>query len=245
MKKTKPALIALCGAICLALQISRAQVISPNPRFDIYAGGSFDYFRFSDTGGKVNGNAVGSPLFGFEADYEYTDYYSVGGGLMYKAYTQGVHIKGATFPNFEPVLQTLQIPVYLQIRSRGLKKVTAYAHIGGAVAFNLTYADSPLVTGSNMQINGSNISETTRTDFGLKKVFPLIFIGGGIEAHIGWRSRLGISVRRYFGFTEIMKVDVNYRVDGGGPFLAQQKYKGHFLMLAIHFRHPFSWAYHL
>lgn len=214
-------------------------------RFQAYFGGSFDQYQLKDPGGRIENAPISSLSGGLEVDIEYTDLFAVGGGLIYKAYSDGVNfIGGQQGAPISSQLESLQIPVYLRARTYFFKgKAQTYILGGGAWAFNLNYNTGNSRSRSSFVRNGENISYEAETNSSLEKSFPLLMAGAGADFQIFddfyntrlKQLRLGFSVRRFIGFTNVMRVDIDYDIDNMEFFSASQTYDSRHWMVNFHF----------
>lgn len=241
MKKQKILSFFSTYILLLFSQNIQAQSTEYLTKIHAYVGGSFDPYTIEDPGGKLNDAPVGSFSAGLEVDVEYSDVFAVGGGLIYKTYAETVDFVGSNLGGISPTMETIQIPVYLRARTYFHKgKAQAYILGGGAWAINLNYNSGIGRSYGSVTANGENISYMSETDDSLKKSFPLLMAGGGVDFPLPVLKteskyfRFGFSARRFFGFSKVMQVDVDYDIDNARFFSASEIYKGGHWMFNIH-----------
>ncbi|MEO1257778.1 MAG: hypothetical protein AAFZ15_03245 [Bacteroidota bacterium] len=232
----KTALLTCALALCFFLNNSDAQTLRKYTRLDFFFGLCFHPYQLSDPGGQIKDELVDGFSGGVEVTVDYSDVFSVGGGLIIKPQNYSVNLEGSQSDVGTEGMNTLQLPLCLQARKHigPRKKAIAYLQGGGALGFNLNYRDGVIGGGGS-----GNLRRTV--DVGLKRIFPLLFTGAGIEApvYIGLTEsetkvlRLGFSARRFFGFTDIMRVHAEY-MSGGNSFMATQNYQGGYWMFNLH-----------
>ena len=244
MRFTKTAFLSLLFIFCFFSQNMHAQTPNYYTRIDLSFGGSFDIYQLSDPGGRVDDGVIGWISGGLDVNVDYSDHYSIGGGLIAKAYSYGVHFKSYQTPSESPAMSTLQIPLHLRARaSFGYRKQASVFALGGAaLAINLDHGTGPIFESANHSGQGNDIRESTEVDVSLKKTFPLVFIGGGVDFPLlkeeNWPAltglRFGFSARRFFGFSDVMKVHIDYTVDNMDSYSATENYRGGYWMFNMH-----------
>ena len=128
---------------------SFAQTQPHKVRIGAYFGLNLDVYKVNDAGGWLDNSALGFVSGGMEVDFEYTDRYSIGGGLYFKPYAEGVEFKNMLSSSFSNSMSTLQFPVYLRARTYFQNKdAVAYILGGAALAINQSFDSYSFETGT-------------------------------------------------------------------------------------------------
>lgn len=227
----------------LLQQFAVCQSTPMKARFDAYFGVGVDAYQSTISDGWLDDSAVGLVAAGLEVEVEYSDLFAAGGGLAYKPYAFGFNFTDSNTPDATEVMNSLQIPIFLKARKKIAKRdANFYAMGGGVLCFNLDYDKEYPNESRTGIVNGETIVSDGLVKANIRHVFPLALVGAGVETRIfneqrnpdAWPLRAGLSCRRYLGFVDVMRADIEYYSNNQLVGTAKGTHYGGYWLFSFH-----------
>ena len=226
------------------LLFSSKTISQKNTWLSLIGAVNYDHYTIKDPEGYIAEKPIISGMAGMTVEKELNDILSLGSGVIYKSYSEGIRYKNSNSYSFSTAFNSLLLPIFAKA-GRGFQDELFRLSIegGGSIGFNLFYSEAyPNTLGGRNSTVGSGfvISDTTSTDGNKKLMFYTFYFGGNIQFKILKVGRIGLSVHRHFGVEDLISIDVEYSVSSGDPFNATAISKGGFTTTALSISYPIN-----
>jgi hypothetical protein len=206
----------------------------------IEGGASHDIYDYVDQGALLKKVPLLSGYFGLTVRQDLSENAFLEGGLLRKYYTEGIGFKTSSGYGSGNAINAWFIPLRLGSRINvARQRIYLTPVIGYILAINSDYGYGDGASGGFEIDERDTVSYNVFSKLSLRRTFPLLQTGLGVEFLIGRSAQVSFSANYFTGFRNVIEQDIQY-VHNGSSSTAKGLSKGDMLSFILGVRYQIS-----
>lgn len=199
-----------------------------------------DVYEIIDDGTLLKKVPIISGYFGINIQQDLSSTVFVETGLLRKYYYEGIGFKNAPAYGTSNAISGWFIPLRLGTRINFLKrKVQIVPVVGYTLGINSDYGYGNGGSGGSITYRQDTISYGVSSNLNLRRTFPLLQTGIGIEFFLLRSTLVSIAANYYTGFKNLIEQDIKY-THNSTTYSAKGLSKGEILSFGMSVKYPVS-----